>query len=823
MATFKFSYVNAGDDVTYTLDFNLGLQTVAEAVDYIENTAGHTVKGGNTPPTTTLAIADRKPVTDDLLAGEMIRFNLVTGDYEGSRNIDTDTKTDFKGKQVEVSEIVPESGSIKMPGLVLSDLGGYLGNRSNVTGRDFITMDYLVDATGTKTPTYDSRGIKQVRVVEQSDDTQTMLNVTNYAVNPSISQDVLKLYLKLINPLTNFRARVISDTTSEVIKYFPSRNDWNEGTGVNVGSGEQSFDVTPDFAQVTGFPITVELMADQDVDLLGDGVTPWRAVDRQVITLKRISVPLEPIEVSVIDFTIDENNYLDYLERTILLTSGDVGAQVLRFGTIANFPTGEQIQFNVVNARGGSDVIDIVPAGGNTIRGEAFLRFRNNAVACIELPSSGTDWRVLGCTEVDYDIIKYNPISAPTYAEGNTYYDITDKSLSYQTDESDVTLNIGKEMFLPPKCTNNEGATIVNGQAVYVSGSDGLFPRVKLAKADTEATARAVGLVTQSSVLNNADCYVTHYGLVRDVNTAAYTNGDILYLSPTTFGGLTNVKPTHPDKARRIGFVISAHATQGIIMVLDPSFEDAEGSVSVSRSYAISDYGLANENFVAGFYEYDTTDITLTIGGTVSKTFGTPNRAVGAHAFCVASGAGSAGLTLTVSGNSIDDFGNRTVADSEVVVADPSTASTNQYFETTKKWLGEITYTLTGGSGSFTFNYGCAKYDDFGDKDFTVVDFEMVGKTNGTATDLNIELLKHQATGWTYAASGFVAGSDAIVSMADDYGADRDTTDETYFAYKRIGLSTAVDGSDSEGVVIRITQTTNNSIRYGTAQIGVRI
>lgn len=255
----------------------------------------------------------------------------------------------------------------------------------------------------------------------------------------------------------------------------------------------------------------------------------------------------------------------------------------------------------------------------------------------------------------------------------------------------------------------------------------------------------------------------------------------------------------------------------------EPTGGEGGNQSFVTKSYAISDYGANDDFYVAGFYEYSTASVTLTIGGTVTQTFDTANKASAAHAFVVASGAGGTDLVLTVSGTSITDNGVRTTSDSEIIVPDTDAAVTDQYFETSKKWLGERAYTLTGTSGSFTFNYGTCKYEDFGNRNFTVTDLEVVGLANANASDLNVELFHHSATGWTYAATGFVAGGDTIVDMATDYGTDRDLLANEYFAYKRANLSEDIDGSASEGAIIKITQTTNNAIRYATAHIGVLI
>lgn len=241
-----------------------------------------------------------------------------------------------------------------------------------------------------------------------------------------------------------------------------------------------------------------------------------------------------------------------------------------------------------------------------------------------------------------------------------------------------------------------------------------------------------------------------------------------------------------------------------------------------SKSYAISDYGSTDTFYTAGFYEAPTAAANLTIGATTTQTLGTANKGEGAHAFAVFDGLTDSGLTLTVSGTSITDTGVRTTSDSEVLVNETIPAE-DAYLETTKKWLGQITYTLTGSSGTMSFNYGFSKYEDFGNRDFTATDFEITALAGNTASDMNVELLYHSSNGWSYNLTGFVPGGNVICSMETDYSTDDGIVGEENFAYKRSNLSTDVEGSGQEGVLVRLTQTTNNAIRYGTVHIGVLI
>jgi hypothetical protein len=247
------------------------------------------------------------------------------------------------------------------------------------------------------------------------------------------------------------------------------------------------------------------------------------------------------------------------------------------------------------------------------------------------------------------------------------------------------------------------------------------------------------------------------------------------------------------------------------------------------KSYSVTTQGLGAGAtvYAGGFYEAPAADANLTQVAT-TQTYGTASVSYAAHVFVVAGGAGvtdGSDLVLTVTGTSITDAGTRTAADSEVIVADCTAAALNQYFETSKKWLGQITLTLssTGGTAfSFDFNYGFAKYEDFGNRDFTITDFEAVGYAGANEADLDILLYHHSSTGWTYSAAAFVPGSPAIISLATDHATDDQLVNGDHFAYKRTGLSTAITGSGSEGVLAKAVTTANNAIEYMSVHIGVQ-
>jgi hypothetical protein len=190
--------------------------------------------------------------------------------------------------------------------------------------------------------------------------------------------------------------------------------------------------------------------------------------------------------------------------------------------------------------------------------------------------------------------------------------------------------------------------------------------------------------------------------------------------------------------------------------------------------------------------------------------------------------AGQVGLR--VNGASVSDLGAYNGTDTEDITDDITTLSLNQYIETSKKWVGQVTYELyevaPAGTYSVDFNYGFAKYEDLGNNDFTITDFEVVGVAGATDTSFNIRLLKHSATGWTYSAAAFIPGDGSVIDWFTDMGAgagNDNLTNGENFAWKRDNLSEFVDGDGSEGVLVEIFTGANGSVQSMDVHIGAQL
>ena len=156
--------------------------------------------------------------------------------------------------------------------------------------------------------------------------------------------------------------------------------------------------------------------------------------------------------------------------------------------------------------------------------------------------------------------VPFLPVAAPAHSEGLVFYDSTDKSLTYYNDEADVSMNIGREMWV--RVRNNSGAQISNGKVVYINDALGQLPTIRLARADSATTSRVIGIATHD-IGNNEFGYVTTTGEVKGLATNAYDDGDLLFLSAVTAGELTLTAPLAPNRVIQVATVLHAHPTQG--------------------------------------------------------------------------------------------------------------------------------------------------------------------------------------------------------------------------------------------------------------------
>ena len=201
----------------------------------------------------------------------------------------------------------------------------------------------------------------------------------------------------------------------------------------------------------------------------------------------------------------------------------------------------------------------------------------------------------LGEYELKAGQIEFDTTPTGTAGAAVMRWNDTDGTVDVGLKGGNVTLQVGQESVV--RVVNKAGANLLeeNYQAVRVrlvaeGGAQGQRLAVVLALADTDAdSATTIGLVTET-INNNQEGFVTTSGEVRGINTTGslqgetWVDGDILYLSGTTAGRVTNIKPSAPTHTIIIGYVVYAHANNGKIFVkVDNGYElDELHNVSIT-------------------------------------------------------------------------------------------------------------------------------------------------------------------------------------------------------------------------------------------------
>jgi hypothetical protein len=189
-------------------------------------------------------------------------------------------------------------------------------------------------------------------------------------------------------------------------------------------------------------------------------------------------------------------------------------------------------------------------------------------------------------TGINPDFIDFIPqATPPSFLEGRMWFDDVEQAVSVYVQDPDVIMQLGQEHWI--RVTNTAFTTITNGSVVRINGSSGGLPNIVTAIANSPIDDNAVGIATHDiEAVSNG--FVTQLGIVHDVNTVGFSDGDQLWLSDSVSGGYTNVPPLPPSSRVPIGHVIvGGSATAGSILVAVGDVKDYHyGEIYISTPAA---------------------------------------------------------------------------------------------------------------------------------------------------------------------------------------------------------------------------------------------
>lgn len=172
--------------------------------------------------------------------------------------------------------------------------------------------------------------------------------------------------------------------------------------------------------------------------------------------------------------------------------------------------------------------------------------------------------------------LKLNTDATEINAVGKMYWNDTQGTINFGLKGGQTSVKSGVDLVVRVvnKVSPNTTLTKAAYQAVRISGAQGQRLAIKLAQANNDNnSADTIGLVCET-IAPNQEGFIITMGQLEGLNTTGslqgenWQDGDVLYLSPTIAGRLTNIKPTGATGHIVVmGYVEYAHINNGKIYV----------------------------------------------------------------------------------------------------------------------------------------------------------------------------------------------------------------------------------------------------------------
>lgn len=263
--------------------------------------------------------------------------------------------------------------------------------------------------------------------------------------------------------------------------------------------------------------------------------------------------------------------------ETVTSVNGQTGAVVL---TTTNIAEGTNLYYTDARARAAISagtgisydnttgvITNASPSLGGDVVGPASAT--DNAIArfdtttgkliqnsTVTVSDTGVVDGVTHMNNVDY--IDFDTTYATTLGAGQLGWNGND-TLGLGMIGGNVIQHIGEDQFFYAKAT----ATITKGQVIMFTGAVGAsgVPTGAPATGITDGTY-IMGIAAENIALNGFGL-VQSFGVLRNVDTTGYADGDILWYNPAVTGGLTKVKPVAPNVKAQMAAVINGGSAGG--------------------------------------------------------------------------------------------------------------------------------------------------------------------------------------------------------------------------------------------------------------------
>lgn len=300
------------------------------------------------------------------------------------------------------------------------------------------------------------------------------------------------------------------------------------------------------------------------------------------------------------------------------------------YGTLTiNLENGGSTQ-NFLTAQMGnvySQAVTTVNVGTLTVNGDTSF------TSDVELGNAAADTITVNGTLVGVNIPDMDDVTVTAVADKQIleYDSATSQWVNVHLDHSYV------------RVYNNSGAAMSKGDVVYISGAQNAnVAQISLAQANSSSTMPAIGVLYED-ITNGAEGLAVISGKANGVAlpSASFSEGDVVYVSATTAGGVTATKPTGTNLIQNLGIVMQTHDTNGTIKVTGVGRTNDIPNIPNGQAWIGNASGVATPTALATVATSgDYNDLTNTPSGGTQQTLDgiylevvTRSSAYGASAF----------------------------------------------------------------------------------------------------------------------------------------------------------------------------------------------
>ncbi|CAB4143694.1 hypothetical protein UFOVP450_201 [uncultured Caudovirales phage] len=407
-----------------------------------------------------------------------------------------------------------------------------------------------------------------------------------------------------------------------------------------------------------------------------------------------LSASYAPLSIDTSSFYISSPGNILFVNRFLIITKGDGNTDVIDLSTLeaasASYASYALTASYALSGGSGGGGTTFPYTGSARITGSLDVSGSIGSVDYVDFKTSN----IIGTNE-------------PAWKEGRVFYDSGSGALAVYNWEQDITLNVGQEQWL--RARNQTGTSITNGTVVRLLGAIGDRPTVKPAQSTDQTNTfstgnEIIGMATHD-IEHGTDGFITSFGVVNGVNTAAFTAGDLLWVSQSA-GQFTNIPPPPPFDRTFVGIVTRANVSNGSIFMtpLTPIHFHDISSVSASV-YQMGDLWMYRSGSVGRTNAWINTK-QLTGSYAISGSLNV-NGAITGSLFGTSSWASSASNAVTAS----YILTAETALTASVIGVTPTGSTSDFYYPTTVLYPGpnkrnQVLYV----SSSFYYDGGKRKF-----------------------------------------------------------------------------------------------------------------